>query len=424
MPLAVRAGLLIDGTGRDPMRDVLILIEDHRFKVVARAADASVPEGYDLLDASHFTVLPGLIDAHVHLGGTGDPSDQSFGPGASVTRSIPTVALNYLKNALKSFAAGYTTLRTCADRFYADVAVRDAIDRGDFVGPRLWCAGQGITSTNGHMDWEKNLAPHVHLDGPTTIADSPDEARRAVRLNLRFNVDFIKTNITISENVRRYGGLCAPEMTKETMAAMIDEAHWHGRKVTAHCHGGAGVTWALEAGIDGLEHGYWISDEQFETMARNGTFLCPTLTVNGRFREHAHDGTLQSNDPDLPRWRDKSVAAAWDTVNRAKGHGVRIVAGTDASVPYCRHGSNAYEMEMLVEAGLTSMEAIVASTGGSAEAIGIPEVGTVEPGNWADLVLVDGDPLQDIRCLQDLNRIQAVIKEGFLAVDRRPRSAT
>ena len=417
MPLAVRAGRLINGTGQDVIRNALILIENSRFSVVARENDATIPAGYQVLDASNCTVLPGLIDCHVHLSGSGDPKDQSFGPAALVTRSIPAATLADLKNALKSFSAGYTTLRVCGGRFYSDVAVRDAINRGDFTGPRLWCAGQGVTSTNGHMDWEKGLAPHVHLDGPTTIADSPDEARRAVRLNLRFNVDFIKTNITISENVRRYGGLCAPEMTKETMAAMFDEAHWHGRKVTAHCHTGAGVTWALEAGIDGLEHGYWLTDEQLGFMAKNGTAFCPTLSVAGRFREYG-DAALSSPDPHLGQWREKAVEAAWETTSRARRLGVTIIAGTDAAMPYVRHGGNAYELEMLVEAGLTPMEAIGAATGTAAKAIGFTDVGTVEPGKFADLVLVDGDPLADIRCLQDLNRIKAVIKDGKVAVDR------
>lgn len=419
MPLAIRAGRLVDGTGKRPIEDALILMEGKRFTLVARAEEAVIPAGYDVIDASRYTVIPGLIDAHVHLIGSGDPDDHAFGPVGEATRSIPTVTLNCLKNGLKSLEAGFTTLRDCAARYYADVALRDAINRGDLVGPRLWCSGLGITSTTGHMDLEKHFAPHVHMDGPRAVADNPDEARKAVRQNLRYNVDFIKFNATLTEHVRRYEGYCAPEMTKETMVALIEEAHWHGRKVTAHCYGGPGADWALEAGIDGIEHGFYLTDEQLERMAQQGTVLCPTLSVTGRFREKGQ-AALPPGDPNLEAWRKKAVAAAWDTVSRARKIGVKIICGTDVAMPYVRHGTNAYELEMLVEAGLTPGEAIVAATKSAAEGIGIPDLGTVEAGKLGDLVLVDGDPLQDIRCLQDLNRIAVVIKEGRIVVDRRP----
>jgi imidazolonepropionase-like amidohydrolase len=267
------------------------------------------------------------------------------------------------------------------------------------------------------MDREKGLPPHLSLDELSTVADGPVEARRAVRLNLRYDVDFIKTNITISEHVRRYSGYCAPEMTKETMAAMFEEAHWHGRKVTAHGHGGPGVTWAIEAGIDGIEHGMFLDERQLEMMAERGVAFCPTLTVMGHMREDMAAGVL-SGIPYFEPWREKAVGRAWDTVNKAHKIGVLIISGTDSSWPGCRHGENAYDLEMLVEAGLSPMEAIVAATGASAKGIGFPDVGTVKPGKYADLVFVDGDPLKDIKILQDLKRIPVVIKGGEIVVKR------
>jgi imidazolonepropionase-like amidohydrolase len=417
MPLAVRAGRLVDGTGKPPIHNALILMEQDRFTLVAREDEASIPSGYTVIDASNYTVLPGLIDAHVHIIGSGDPNDQAFGPAAEATRSIPKVTLNCLKNARSSLDAGFTTLRDCASRYYADVALRDAINQGDLVGPRLWCSGLGITSTTGHMDLEKHFAPHVHIDFPDAVADSPEEARKKVRQNLRYNVDFIKINVTLTEHVRRYKGYCAPEMTKETIQAIIEEAHWHGRRVTAHCYGGPAATWALEAGIDGIEHGFYLTDEQLELMAKNGTALCPTLSVAGRFREMGA-AALPAGEPNLDAWRMKAVAAAWEMVGRARRIGVKIICGTDVAMPYVRHGNNAYELEMLVEAGLTPMEAIVAATSAGAEGLDIPDVGTVAAGKLADLVLVNGDPLADIRCLQDLNRIAMVIKDGQIVTER------
>ncbi len=418
MPLAIRAGRLIDGTGAPPRRNVVILIEKNRFDVVAGDRETAVPVGYEVIDASRSTVLPGLIDCHVHLVGSGDPRDGAFGV-AELAKSIPATTLACYKNALRDLEAGWTTVRDAAARYYADVAVRDAINRGELVGPRVWCCGLGITSTAGHMDREKYLAPHLSLPGPSAVADDPTEGRKAVRFNLRNNVDFIKINATLTEHVRRYFGYMAPEMTRETMAAIFEEAHWHGRRVTAHCYGGPGATWAIEEGIDGIEHGFYLSDEQLDMMAKRGTVLCPTLSVVGRFREHG-DAALPPGDPYLPAWREKAIANAWKTAGRARERGVKIICGTDAAMPYVFHGTNAYELEMLVEAGLTPMEALVAATGGAADAIDFQDIGTIAPGKFADLVVVDGDPLEDIRILQDLKRIPLVIKDGRIAADRRP----
>lgn len=332
-------------------------------------------------------------------------------------QSIPSFTAACYQHILKDLEAGFTTLRDAGCRYYADVAVRDAIARGDLPGPRLWVCGQGITSTSGHMDREKGLPPHLRLDELSTVADGPVEARRAVRLNLRYNVDFIKINATISEHVRRYSGYCAPEMTKETMAALFEEAHWHGRKVTAHCHGGPGVTWAIEAGIDGIEHGNFISDEQLQLMAGKGIAFCPTLSVQGHMREDMASG-IPTGVPYFDAWREKAVARAWDNARRAHEFGVMLICGTDASWPGCRHGGNAFELEMMVEAGLSPMEAIVAATGNSAKGINLPDVGTVAPGKFADLVFVDGNPLEDIRMLQDTKRIPVVIKGGQVVVKR------
>ncbi|HET9015474.1 MAG TPA: amidohydrolase family protein [Thermomicrobiaceae bacterium] len=418
MRTIIRADRLFDGTGSAPER-AEVVVDGERVVEVHRGNGTLAVDGDGVIELAGGILLPGLIDAHVHLVGSGETGDSAFGVG-DVLNSIPTVTLNCLRNAQRDLEAGFTTVRDAACRYYADIALRDAVNRGELRGPRIWACGLGITSTSGHMNREKILPPHLSLPGPTAVADSPDEARRAVRQNLRYDVDFIKFNATLTEHVRRYRGYCAPEMTAETMRALIEESHWHGRTVTAHCYGGDGASWALDAGIDGIEHGFYLTDEQLGQMARQGTVLCPTLSVVGRFREMGARA-LPPGAPHLESWRQKAIANAWKTTGRAHELGVRIICGTDAAMPYVTHGGNAYELEMLVEAGLSPAEALVAATSGAADGIACPDVGRVQAGSFADLVWVDGDPLADVRVLQQRDRVALVIKGGEVMVDRRAR---
>lgn len=415
----VRAGVLIDGLAEAPRRDVLIVAEDDRIVEVTSYSAGAVPEGAAFVDLPEATVLPGLIDAHVHVLGSGEPGEDRFFTSAAEL-SVPAMAYECYRNAKASMEAGWTTLRDVACRHYVDVDLRNAINDGQLVGPRLWVSGLGITSTSGHMDFDKFLAPHVPAIGPTAIADGPTEARRAVRKNLARDVDLIKFNATLTEHVRRYEGYCAPEMTEETMAALIDEAHLHGRRVTAHCYGGDGATWAIRSGVDGIEHGFYLSDDQLRMMADQGTVLCPTLSIAGRFREHGKKALGFGSKVELMEaWRKKAVANAWKTTRRALELGVTVICGDDAAMPYVRHGDNAFELEMLVEAGMTPMQAIRSATGVAADAIDFPDVGAVAEGRFMDLVVVDGDPLTDIAILQDLARVPLVIKGGEIVADRR-----
>ncbi len=419
--LALRAGTLIDGRSSTVRTDVLVVSENDRIVSVTDYSQASVPPNAIFVDASSYTVIPGLIDAHVHILGSGEPGeDNFFTSGAEV--SIPSLTLQCYRNALKSLDAGWTTLRDVASRHYADVEVRNAINRGDLIGPRLWVSGLGITSTAGHMDYDKFLAPHLPPYFVSAVADGPTEARRAVRQNLRFDVDLIKFNATLTEHVRRYRGYCAPEMTEETMAALIEEAHWHGRKVTTHCYGGDGATWAIRSGVDSIEHGFYLTDDHLRMMADMGTVLCPTLSVPGRFRQHGKEALgAMGNVELLDAWRQKATKAAWDTVRRARKLGVTIICGDDAAMPFVRHGSNAFELEMLVEAGLSPMEALQSATSVAAAAIAFEDVGAVEAGKFMDLVVVQGNPLDDICILQNLENIPLVIKGGTVVADRREK---
>jgi imidazolonepropionase-like amidohydrolase len=271
--------------------------------------------------------------------------------------------------------------------------------------------------TGGHMDRTKGLAPHVQLDDMSNVIDSADEGRRAARYQIKYNVDWIKIAATLSEYVRASGGLCSPELTFETIQAICEVAHWVGRKVGAHCHGGEGVTMAIKAGVDCLEHGRFLSDEQLEMMAERGVYLVPTMAPEGRVMDLGQK-EVGANDVDWA-WTLKAADAMYDTVARAHKAGVKVATGTDAAMPYVRHGENAYEMELFVRAGLSPMDAIVAATRFGAEVLDMAdEIGTIEAGKLADLVVVDGDPLEDIRILQDLCRIEKVIKGGTVVVSR------
>jgi imidazolonepropionase-like amidohydrolase len=418
--LSIRVGTLIDGRGGRPAQGAVIEVDGDRIVRIVSAAGYSLPAGAADLDCSDYTMLPGLVDAHVHLRGSGEPRETGW--GVSEASELPgTTALNCFINARKNLEFGFTTVRDLACRHYADVSLRDAINAGRLEGPRLKVCGVGLTSTAGHMDRHKYFAPGVVLPGPAAIADTPDEGRRAVRMNLRYGVDFIKINATLSELVRPLGGLCSPEMTLETMQAICEVAHDHGRKVAAHCHGGKGVTWALQAGVDVLEHGRFLTDEQMGIMVDQGTFLCPTLSPEAR----AHDLGLRPADPSLVAWQDRARSVMYETVNRAHRAGITIVSGSDAAMPGVTHGhGGAYEIAELVKAGLPPMDAIVAATSAAARCLDFDkDIGTVEAGKYADFVLVDGDPLADISVLQDLTRVPVVIKGGRIAFDRRPARA-
>ena len=411
--LAIKAGRLIDGTG-SVLKDMVVLVEGERIANVGKAVEVEVPEGAEVIDATDRTLMPGMIDAHLHLRGDGDPSKRG---GGAFRDSIGTLALRSYVSANKGLAAGFTAMRDAGSFGYVDVALRDAIDGGLVTGPRLKVSGQGLTATGGHGDRTKYLAPHVRIEGANNVVDSPDEARKATRYQIKMGADFIKIMATLSEYVRATG-TCSQELTFETMQAICQVAHWAGRTVGAHCHGGDGVRDAILAGVDSLEHGRFISNELFEMMAERGVFLVPTMSPEGRAMEVGREAAGLHKDEDW-EWFLRANDAMYDAVARAHKIGVKVACGSDAAMPRVYHGENAYELELFVRAGLTPMDAIVAATKVGSEVLGMAdEIGTVEKGKLADFVIVDGDPLADIKILQDLNRIKRVIKGGETVVAR------
>jgi len=418
MRMVIRAGRLITAVeGEDTRHNQGVLIEEGRIKLLGDWADFMPDETVQVVDASRHTVLPGLIDAHTHVIHNGEP-DEDW-KRQTILELPATTALKAAHNALRHLEMGVTTIRDLGAREWVDIALRDAINSGWQIGPRMLVAGHGITATGGHMDPRRHVRPGIALEtlgGIGVVADSPDEARRAVWEQLMRGADVIKLNATLSEYVRASGGQCSPELTFEAMCAICEVAHSAGRRVAAHCHGGPGVQAALNAGVDTFEHGRFLSDEQLDKMAEREVYLVPTLSPEAR-RVDAGD---PPKNPADRRWYEMATAAMYATVEKAHKRGVRTVAGSDAGMPHVHHGEIAYEMYHLAKAGLSNLATIVSATRVAAQALGLGDrSGQVRAGYCADLIVVDGDPTQNLEILQRKESILLVIQNGRIAVERR-----
>ena len=403
--LAIRAGTLIDGHGSEPVSDAVVLVDGDKISQVGLAAEVEIPPGSEIVDAGGKTLLPGLVDAHVHIHTPGGPTDNYA--LAEAAQFEGTIALRAYSYGLQALRMGFTSLRSMASPAYVDVALRDAINDGTVQGPRLKVAGQGLSRTGGHMD-KPYWSPAVTVAGRTGVCDGPWECRKAARTQIKWGVDLIKINAC--------GGsghdLDAPwiqEMTYEEMAAICEEARWCHKRVAAHTSGGPGLTDAIRAGVNSVEHAHWLTQEQVEMMAERSVFLVPTLLVNTLSVEGADKEPLPD---DVYAWLLKAQEDKLGSMERARKAGVKVAVGTDAGF-LVYHGQNAGELEEFVKLGFTPMEAIVAATKVGAECLDMDkEVGTIEPGKYADLVILDGDPLADIRILQEETRIIQVFKGG------------
>jgi imidazolonepropionase-like amidohydrolase len=401
--LILRGGTLIDGTGRPPLRDATIVVDEGRIERVG-AGPETPPPGAEVVDVTGLTVLPGLIDCHDHLAFHGYELASRWElnePGS--TRHLRTARV-----IERTLAMGYTTVR---DAGGLDAGFRAAIDEGLLRGPRLLTAIAIISPIGGIGD---RVSPSGHecvvpADPalPRGVANGVEDVRRVVRLMVRAGADVIKCATTGGASSRAGHGPLDPAFDRDEMRALVEEAHMLGRRVMCHALGGPGLRVALEAGVDSIEHGCYLDEdpELLALMAERGVFLVPTLTVYEYHRE--------SRAPHV-RERARALAAHHrETVQRALAAGVRVVAGTDAGGH--GHPPNAAELQHLVAAGLTPMQALQAATARAAECLGLErELGTVEKGRRADLVAVAGDPLADVRVLQDPERIRLVVKDGVV----------
>jgi imidazolonepropionase-like amidohydrolase len=394
--LVVHAGHLLDVKSGKLLADQTLVIEDGKILSAGSIAEAKIPADAVRIDLTNSTVLPGLIDAHTHL--TMEPR---FGYDR-LAISVPREALIGARNARLTLLAGFTAARNVGARGFTDVALRDAINAGDVPGPRLLVSGPPLSITGGHCD--NNMLPfeyHAVSDG---AADGIAEVQHKVRENIKYGADLIKVCATggvlsLGDNPQH------SQYTLEEMKAIVADAHRLGRKVAAHAHGAEGIRWAAEAGVDSIEHGSYIDDAGIASMKEHGTYLVPTLYLGDWMMENAEQAHLPP--PLLAKARDV-IPAARKNVAHAFASGVKVAFGTDAAV--YPHGLNAHEFAVMVKLGLTPLQAIQAATINAADLLGWSgKVGSLEPGAWADIIAVDGDPVKDVTTLE---RVKFVMKGG------------
>ena len=389
------AGSLIDPLSGKVVANPVIEIQEDR--IVSVESAAAVPDQAQVIDLGNATLLPGLADLHTHL--TWNPTDLGY---SSLALSTSDEAIRGVVNARKTLMAGFTAARNLGATGYADVALRNAINAGEIPGPRLQVSGQMLGATGGHCD--NNMLPFEYQVSAGGVADGPWAMRQKVRENHKYGADVIKfcaTGGTTSKGTNPG----ARQMTLEEMQAIVDEAHTLGMPVAAHAHGSEGILFAIQAGVDSIEHASLIDQQGLELAKRKGTFLSinaytPTYMIaNGEA-----NGMLPESVAKARRLADVRMK----NYRTAIAEGARVVFGSDsATIP---HGDNAKQFAVYVDLGMSPMQAIQSATTIAAESLGtVGETGAIAPGYYADIIAVKGDPLADIRALE---KVDFVMKGG------------
>ena len=404
---AIVGGTLIDGSGGEPLPDSTVLVRDDGRIVAAGPSPAvAIPEGTRQVDATGLTVLPGLIDCHDHLASF--TYDLFSRWGMTEPRSTRTLRIaRVIEDTLQS---GYTTIRDCG---WLEAGFRVAVEEGLIEGPRLLVAAGPLGPTHSVQD-RPTFSGHRRYSMPDPsipygVADGADEIRAVVRENARVGADLIKVFQTGFGRATHLGTDACYDL--DEIKTLVHESHAQGRRVACHAVGGPGLRTAVEAGVDSIEHGCYLDldHDLLRMMADKDITLVPTLTV---FAHHSAEGNPVAQ-VEAREFREHHI----ETVQHAMRYGVRVVAGTDAGGWF--HGNNAVELDMLIDAGMTPMQAIIAGTAEAAACCGLAsDLGTLEPGKLADLIVVDGDPLSDVTVLQERDRIGLVMKGGAVFRDR------
>ena len=397
-PTYVHAGRLIAVPGQAVHGPSTVVVDQGRIVAVHDGYVSPAEPGATVVDLKGKTVLPGLIDSHVHLSSDRGGEQALL---ASVRDDHPLQAYEAQMNGMKTLRAGFTTVRNLGDEGNT-LALREAIKRGWVQGPRIVDAAQSISTTGGHMDGRGGLNDEMvaHLPDPENLCDSVESCRRVVRRQIDRGADVIKFATTGGVNS---GTGLATRMYEDEARALVDTAHAYGRKVAVHAHGTDGIKLALRAGADSIEHGTVMDDEVVKLMKAKGTYYVPTLsTVNGYLERLAKDPNAYTGAVKQQiEWR---IGITGQSLLKAYPAGVKIAYGTDAGVS--KHGRNADEFELLVKYGMPPVEAIKAATVNAADLLGLSnEVGTIEPGKSADLIAVTGDPLQDVTVLKKVDYV-------------------
>src|SRR5215475_12285232 len=405
--IALKAQHLFDGKSKSIVPNGVIIVQGD--KIIDVGSNLTVPGDAQVIDLGDATLSPGLMDAHTHL--TLDySSDYNVRRLKEVDLNVSEQAILATAYARATVEAGFTTVRDLGSRFvgsreFVDVALRNSINKGVIVGPRMLVATKGIGATGGHFDPTNGFRDFLferepdYTDG---IANGPDDIRKAVRFEVKNGADVIKAAVS--------GGVLSltdevdtPQLTPAEMAALVDESHRLRRKVAVHCHGDQVAREAIEAGVDSIEHGSFMRPETLTMMKKKGTFLTPTLMASEWIM-----GKLQNYPPALQAKAKSATAARSEMFRNAAKMGVRISFGTDAAV--FPHGQNAKEFKLMVDLGMSPIDALKSATASDAELLGIAQnVGTLEKGKLADVIAVPGDPTTDITATE---RVLFVMKEG------------
>jgi len=398
----IRTGTLIDGKSDTPRHNQVIVIRGNRIDSISDAASTKIPAGATVIDLSHATVLPGLIDSHTHIFLQGEDPAQGGYDANILKYPLAYRAARATVSARRALEQGFTTLRDLETEGagYGDIGIKEAIDQGYIPGPRLFVATRAISTTGGYP--LEGYAPELEMPKGVQIIDGPVEGRKAAREQLDHGADWIKVYMTHRSWMGKNGELVSqPTLTLEELKAIVDETHGWQKKVACHAYNGVGLQRALDGGCDSIEHGLEMTDAQIAQMLKQGTWYCPTLSVY--YTDWA--------PPDTPAGqRDRLRASVHEaTFRKAVKAGVKIVFGTDiGGIPWTE--PIAQEFLKMVDFGMSPADAIKSATARAAEMLDqTGEVGVIAARAYADIIAVSGDPLQDIKALENVN---FVMKDG------------
>ena len=406
-PIVLKAARMFDGKSNALVQNAVVIIEGD--KIVDAGSNLPTPDGAQVIDLGDATLSPGFMDAHTHLTAdfSGNYSERRL---QELDMNVSEQAISATAHARATVEAGFTTVRdlgsrSVSSREFVDVALRNSINKGAIVGPRMLVATKGIGATGGHFDPTSGFRDFLfgrepdYTDG---IADGPDEIRKTVRFEVKNGADVIKAAVS--------GGVLSlvdevdtPQLTPAEMAALVDESHRLRKKVAVHCHGDEAAREAIEAGVDSIEHGSFMKLETLTMMKKKGTFLTPTLMASEWIM-----GKLDNYPSALQAKAKAATAARSEMFHNAIKMGIKISFGTDAAV--FPHGQNAKEFKLMVDLGMTPIDALKSATANDAELLGIGQkVGTLEKGKLADIIAMPGDPTSDITATE---RVSFVMRQG------------
>ncbi len=402
----ILAGRLFDATGDNVRETQVIVVEGERIKNVGSATSVKIPAGSNVIDLTHSTVLPGLIDCHTHLGSRADRYDPIYDFKDSPFDS----AFAAVVNAKKTLDAGFTTVRDVGSLPFLAVDLRNSINEGYIPGPRVVASGPGISITGGHGDLN-NYTPQTRVmmfpeERDFQIADGADQIRHVIRAQEKYGVDVIKVLAT-GGVLSRGDKPGAPQYTLEELKVAAETAHMGGRKIAAHAHGADGIKNAILAGFDSIEHVSLVDDEGIRLAKEHGTYFVMDIYNDDYILNEAPKFGLDTEKVEKEKVVGKKQRENFEKAFKA---GVKMAFGTDAGV--YPHGDNAKQFFYMVKYGMTPAQAIRAATSSAADLIGrSADVGTLEAGKYADIIAVDNDPLADVRALE---RVSFVMKGGVV----------